>query len=216
MKVGTDGVLLGAWAAGGARILDVGTGTGVVALMMAQRFPEASVSAIELEAEAVRQALENVAASPFSGRIEVAHVALQQYEAAPFDAIVVNPPFFSHALAAQGRARAMARQTDSLSFRELCRGGRRLLAEGGVMSLIIPADRCGELEAEAVLAGFFLQHKVSVKTTERKQPKRCLLALGTRPASPFRQETLTLMENGHPTPWYESLLSDFLLSRSSK
>lgn len=156
MKVGTDGVLLGAWAAGGQRILDIGTGTGVIALMMAQRFPDVQVSAIELDASAAQQAKENVAASPFSDRIAVEHVALQQYEALPFDAIVVNPPFFTHALAVKGCARAMARQTDSLSFRDLCRGGRRLLAEGGVMSLIIPADRCGEVETEAALAGLFL------------------------------------------------------------
>ena len=81
MKVGTDGVLLGAWAAGGQRILDIGTGTGVIALMMAQRFPDAQVSAIELDASAAQQAKENVAASPFSDRIAVEHVALQQYEA---------------------------------------------------------------------------------------------------------------------------------------
>ncbi len=93
MKVGTDGVLLGAWAAGGQRILDIGTGTGVIALMMAQRFPDAQVSAIELDASAAQQAKENVAASPFSDRIAVEHVALQQYETLPFDAIVVNPPF---------------------------------------------------------------------------------------------------------------------------
>lgn len=71
MKVGTDGVLLGAWAEGGQRILDIGTGTGVIALMMAQRFPDAQVSAIELDASAAQQAKENVAASPFSDRIAV-------------------------------------------------------------------------------------------------------------------------------------------------
>lgn len=211
MKVGTDGVLLGAWAEGGLRILDIGTGTGVIALMMAQRFPDAQVSAIELDASAAQQAKENVAASPFSDRIAVEHVALQQYEALPFDAIVVNPPFFTHALAAKGCARAMARQTDSLSFRDLCRGGRRLLAEGGVMSLIIPADRCGEVETEAALAGLILQRKVAIRTTERKQPKRCLLALGLRSAGSFPQEIRTMMENGNPTPWYQSLVSDFYL-----
>ena len=178
---------------------------------MAQRFPDAQVSAIELDASAAQQAQENVAASPFSDRIAVEHVALQQYEALPFDAIVVNPPFFTHALAAKGCARAMARQTDSLSFRDLCRGGRRLLAEGGVMSLIIPADRCGEVETEAALAGLFLQRKVAIRTTERKQPKRCLLALGLRSARSFPQEIRTMMENGNPTPWYQSLVSDFYL-----
>ena len=86
-----------------------------------------------------------------------------------------------------------------------------MLAEGGVMSLIIPADRCGEVETEAALAGLFLQRKVAIRTTERKQPKRCLLALGLRSAHSFPQEIRTMMENGNPTPWYQSLVSDFYL-----
>ena len=89
MKVGTDGVLLGAWALGGSRVLDIGTGTGLVALMMAQRFPQSVVDAIDIDEEACRQAAENVAASPFAGSVHVSHCPLQDFlSSQPYDAIV--------------------------------------------------------------------------------------------------------------------------------
>ena len=105
MKVGTDGVLLGAWAAGGRRILDVGTGTGVIALMLAQRFADAVVDAVEIDADACGQAKENVAASPFAGRVSVHCESVQQWaqheeNSGAYDAIVSNPPFFVNALRA--------------------------------------------------------------------------------------------------------------------
>lgn len=95
MKVGTDGTLLGAWATGGRRILDIGTGTGLIALMMAQRFPEATVTAIDIDADASAQARENVASSPFTGRIDVAHVSLQDLEEKPFPRICSSTRLFA-------------------------------------------------------------------------------------------------------------------------
>ena len=99
MKVGTDGVLLGAWAPGGKRILDVGSGTGLISLMMAQRFPEAQVLGIDMDGEACEEAAENVAACPFADRVEIECCRLQDYHSAEsFDAIVSNPPFFLNSL----------------------------------------------------------------------------------------------------------------------
>ena len=95
MKVGTDGVLLGAWAEGGTHILDIGTGTGVVALMMAQRFPSANIDAIEIDREAAGQAADNVRCSPFADRVTVTHAALQDFRPSKsYDSIVCNPPYF--------------------------------------------------------------------------------------------------------------------------
>ena len=95
MKVGTDGVLLGAWANGGSRILDIGTGTGLIALMMAQRFADATIDAVEIDAEAAAQARENVAATAYADRISIAETAIQLYPTHhKYDAIVSNPPFF--------------------------------------------------------------------------------------------------------------------------
>ena len=112
MKVGTDGVLLGAWTQGGQRILDAGTGTGVIALMMAQRYSEALVTAIDIDEGAVRQAQQNVALSPFAERVEVLRKSLQEFGGIDgsngsngqdgfcgYDAIVSNPPFFIDSLA---------------------------------------------------------------------------------------------------------------------
>ena len=103
MKVGTDGVLLGAWARGGARILDVGTGTGLIALMMAQRYEQATVDAVEIDTEACQQAIDNVAESPFTNRINVIcdavqHFSMESERLKAYDAIVSNPPFFENAL----------------------------------------------------------------------------------------------------------------------
>ena len=102
MKVGTDGTLLGAWAlasAGPCRVLDVGTGTGLIALMMAQRYPEAQVIAIDIDEKAVFQAQENVLASPFADRIQVLEADVQTFEdSEKFDSIVCNPPFFEDSL----------------------------------------------------------------------------------------------------------------------
>jgi tRNA1Val (adenine37-N6)-methyltransferase len=122
MKVGTDGVLLGAWAPGGKRILDVGSGTGLISLMMAQRFPEAQVRGIDMDGEACEEAAENVAASPFADRVEIECCRLQDYHSEEsFDAIVSNPPFFLNSLKNPDSKRTMARHTDSLPFRDLFR-----------------------------------------------------------------------------------------------
>ena len=147
MKVGTDGVLLGAWAQGGSRILDIGTGTGIIAMMMAQRFPDADITAIDIDAEACKQAAENVRESVFKGRIIVKEEALQSYcrnhleqQHPLYDSIVSNPPFFVNSLRNPDARRTTARHTDSLSFAELFRSVSRLLSDDGMFSAIIPTD----------------------------------------------------------------------------
>ena len=175
MKVGTDSVLLGAWAKGGRRILDVGAGTGVIALMMAQRFPQAEVMAVDIDGEACAQAVENVAASPFAGRVDVRCVAVQQLAAdeamqARFDAIVSNPPFFDNALKAKGESRLIARHTDTLPFAQLFAAVRRLLAPSGVFSAIIPF----KIRVRGVLGRFF--HLWGVRAAHHTQQGRAALS----------------------------------------
>ena len=115
MKVGTDGTLLGAWAHGGSSILDIGVGTGLIALMMAQRFPESHIVGIDIDHEAVEQALENVKASPFRN-IDVVEADAKSYGGSSFDAIVCNPPYFADSLQSPDMQRTIARHTVSLSF----------------------------------------------------------------------------------------------------
>ena len=179
MKVGTDGTLLGAWAEiplglGIPRILDLGTGTGLIALMMAQRYPEAEITGIDIDPEAVAQAQENVAASPFASRITIIQSDACDFEAEPFDAIVVNPPYFVDALACPDDQRTTARHAVSLSYAALMDSAWRLLQDEGTLSVVIPADCRSQMESEARLRGFFLSRRCWVKTTPKKAPKRCL------------------------------------------
>ncbi|MBN2480392.1 MAG: methyltransferase [Bacteroidales bacterium] len=144
MKVGTDGVLLGAWtkAEGVRRILDVGTGTGVVALMLAQR-SKAMIDAVEIDEDAVRQAQQNVAASPWSDRIHVYHTSFQEFYIQRnflYDLIVSNPPYYHHALKSKGEFRTTARHTVKLNYNELIEYAAKLLTAEGRISVIVPHD----------------------------------------------------------------------------
>ena len=230
MKVGTDGTLLGAWAHGGRTILDIGTGTGLVALMMAQRFPEAEVLAVDIDADAVSQALENVEASPFARRIVVVKGDIRQPEtlASPvgisvqkdasgqplFDAIVVNPPYFNDSLKSPDRQRTVARHTTTLSYRELMAAAVRLLADDGELSVVIPFDCRQRLQAEALLAGLSLVRCCAVRTTPRKSPSRYLLAFRRHPAAVEQQECVLETAPGVRSPWYHELTDAFYLPPS--
>lgn len=212
MKVGTDGVLLGAWARGGRRILDVGTGSGLVALMMAQRFEEAEVTAIDIEPGACIQARENVAASPFAGRISVFEMALQPFQGGEYDAIVCNPPFYAGTLASKTAARTMARSAETLPFADLFRHVARLLADGGEFSVVIPSALRGEFDAEAAFSGMFPCRVCTVKTVPHKAASRCLLAYGKCPVGKV-DEADECLNNADMTrsEWYAGLTEEFYL-----
>lgn len=218
MKVGTDGTLLGAWARGGGRILDVGTGTGLIALMLAQRFPQAMVDAIDIDSDACLQAHENVVASPFTDRVNVHHCRLQDFTSVipkekwtdnesslHYDAIVVNPPYFEQSLKAPDVQRSMARHTDSLSYRDLMNGVVRLLDTDGEFSVVIPFDCRRNLETEAIMAGLYPSRVCAVKTTPRKSARRYLLAFRKHPEE---IETSELLMNSDA---YHDLVKDFYL-----
>lgn len=236
MKVGTDGVLLGAWAANGlslpfsrpsCSILDIGTGTGLIALMMAQRFPSASVDAIDIDSGAVAQARENVAASPFSARVRVAGCSLQQLAGHPaegvatwfhrqsfagYDMIVTNPPFFVNSLKNPDLRRSMARHSDKLPFSDLFRGVKVLLADEGVFAAVIPVDLEEPFSSEAYISGLFVSRRTYVKTVDRKPPKRLLVEY--RKSRPEHDEDTTEImsdSNGIRSEWYAKLTDDFYI-----
>ena len=212
MKVGTDGTLLGAWANGGSSILDIGTGTGLIALMMAQRFPSAQVTAIDIDPAACKQAEENVAASPFSSRIRVVEGDINNtLFTCSFDAIVSNPPYFNHSLACPDSQRTVARHSISLSYDGLLAVARRLLDDEGELSVVIPFDCKSSFENEAALAGFFKSRECAVKTTPRKSPRRFLMAFRKHPV---RLETTEGIIEDSPnvrSAWYRQLTQDFYL-----
>lgn len=212
MKVGTDGVLLGAWAEGGRRVLDIGSGTGLISLMMAQRFPDAAVVGIDMDALACQQAAENVANSKFSEKVKIIHERLQDFTAPVFDAIVCNPPFFLNSLKAPDARRSMARHADTLPFRDLLRGAVTLLSDDGVMSVVLPLEAVEAFEDEAYMVGLKLSRKCSVKTVPRKQPKRFLLAF-RRARLAEVEETAEVLSNanGSRSEWYQLLTEAFYI-----
>ena len=226
MKVGTDGVLLGAWAQGGCRILDIGSGTGLISLMMAQRFPEAEVVGIDMDADACGQARENVMASPFRDRVEIECCRLQDFgadgcaletaadlkSAGVFDAIVSNPPFFVDSLKNPDSKRTMARHTDSLPFRDLFTGVKRLLSDDGIFSAIVPVEVVEQFVAESCILGFYLIRKCGVKTVERKQPKRFMLSFAKHRISPYEEHVEIMVDSqGNRSEWYRKITEEFYL-----
>ena len=208
MKVGTDAVLLGAWAYGGSRILDVGTGTGIIALMMAQRYPQANVMAIDIDEGAFRQAMANVLASPFACQITVEQTKVQDMRETHdgcFDAVVSNPPFFIDALKAPDRQRNMARHTETLTYADLMTAANRLLSDEGELSVIVPFDYRWRMDDEAIFQGFFPSRICAVKTTLKKPVRRYLLAYRKRPCLCEQTEMVIGDEQ------YQLLTHDFYL-----
>lgn len=215
MKVGTDGVLLGAWAEVGdaRRLLDVGTGSGLVALMLAQRFPKVEITALEIDDQAARQAKENVEQSPFAKQIHVVAEDFNTYSDERFDAIVSNPPFFEENLLPPDVARAHARHTAAgLNFEALVAQSAALLAMGGSLQIIIPKNAQTCFHNICNRYNLTLLRAMDVRTVERKEPKRVLLHFikGNTSAPPLRSEII-LMANGQRTASYSELCRDFYL-----
>lgn len=227
MKVGTDGVLLGAWAQipESARVLEVGTGCGLVALMLAQRFPEISLTAIEIDADAAGQARENVVLTPFSPRVNVVCGDFLTYEESGFHAIVSNPPFFEEDLLPPDSMRAKARHTDAgLNFDALVARSCLLLAEGGSFLVIIPKVSQTRFHAICNHYGLRLVRATDVRTVLRKSPKRVLLHFvkeqqcsndalerGASMHHEVLRDEIILMEDGNRTEAYSRLCQDFYL-----
>ena len=205
MKVGTDGVLLGAWAPTNpiapnpvthnplTRILDVGTGSGLIALMLAQRCPQAQIDAIDIDEAAVEQARENFE-NAFSARLHVYRAKLQEWQivtgkcpnGTSYDLIVSNPPYFQNSLKNPDKGRELARHTDSLSYDELIAHSARLLNEGGQLALILPAEAENEVRQLAAVQNLFLSRVTRVYTKENKPAKRVLMAFGKCTISNFQ------------------------------
>lgn len=216
MKVGTDGVLLGAWAdvKGAGRILDVGTGTGLIALMSAQR-STALVDAVDIDEAACLQANENVRNSPFAGRVRVFHASLEAYRretATRYDLIVSNPPYFIGSLKCPDAQRALARHTDSLPLQELVRDSRGLLAPQGRLALILPYDQKDRLLKCGAEEGFFVSKETIVIPRPGVDPKRCLVELSVVPvAVPFTTSLTIEVERHQYTPEFIRLVQPFYL-----
>lgn len=213
MKVGTDGVLLGAWApvSSACRVLDVGTGTGLISLMLAQRCP-AFIKAVDIAPEAVEQAKINVAASPWSDRIEVELQDICRYVSDTcFDVIVSNPPYFVNSLKCPDTGRTTARHTDDLDFESLITAVARLLAPEGVFSVIIPTDGMHLLVTTATRQGLYLSRQTLVHTKPGAEPKRVLLAFKRFPTECVTDSLIIELSRHIYSKEYIALTRDFYL-----
>lgn len=214
MKVGTDGVLLGAWASCQQRILDVGTGSGLIALMLAQRFDNAQVDAIDMDADAVGQATENFARSPWSDRLSCRQIAVQDLakEDVRYDAIVSNPPYFVDSLKSPNLQRQTARHTDMLSYEELLASCEHLLTADGVLSLILPADSEQLVLDKASSVGLYPTRLVHVYSKPGKPVKRIMLELRKRNDQPCEESHFYIESEYSPrSDEYVALTKDFYL-----
>jgi tRNA1Val (adenine37-N6)-methyltransferase len=213
MKVGTDGVLLGAWfdVNGVGRLLDIGTGTGLLALMAAQRgVPE--IKAVEIDKSAAIQACGNVSNSPWNESIEVINTDISDFLCEkPFDAIISNPPYFRDSLKSPDLMRTMAKHNESLSFEKLVMNVDRLLSADGEFSVIIPSDLSDIMEKICFVNGLYLKRKTSVITREGQSPKRYLISF-VRSVCVCENDVLTMTDrDGKCTEKYMKLVKKFYL-----
>lgn len=214
MKPGTDGVLLGAWAAARnpGRILDVGCGTGLIALMLAQRYPGALITAVEIDKVAAEEARVNFGNSPWSDRLFIVPGDFARFVTfSKFDLIVSNPPFFTSGSPSPDAARARARHESSLPFTLLFQQALRLLTPSGRLAMITPAD-CGEsLIFEASLQKLYPRRICRVTTVEGKPASRIMWEFALTDG-PTVQEQLTLRDSQNRyTGEYRRLTKDFYL-----
>lgn len=214
MKVGTDGVLLGAWVnlSNSHRILDIGTGTGLIALMMAQRCNDSNITAIDIDTEAVSQANENIQASPWKDRV----IAIQQdirsfHPNKSFDTIISNPPYFINSLKSSDTQRNTARHTDTLSAEDLIRKTADLLTEDGYFSIILPTEQIEELIQISERVGLYPSRRTHVITRPGLMPKRTLMEFCKR-ETPFPTNQLVIELDRHVySEEYIALTRDFYL-----
>lgn len=214
MPVSTDGVLLGAWAEAkqGHTVLDIGTGTGLLALMIAQRFPHARITALDIDAHAADTARFNAQQSSWHNRIEVLHQDISKWESpAQFDTIVCNPPYFTSGEQAGNARRATARHTDTLSHDTLLRVIETRLLPHGEAHLILPVVEGEGLLTKAQAHSLFCCRKVLVKPTESKPASRLLITLSQNLSADVEEKTLVIQGMAGYTDDFIALTRDFYL-----
>ena len=213
MKVGTDAVLLGAWANldSDQRILDIGTGTGLIALMVAQRYPGAAIHGIEPETGAFGEASDNFRNSPWPARLSCSRETLRDHQGV-YDHAITNPPFFP--LPSATAERTMARSSVHLSAHEILQDARRLLTDIGRLSIILPVEEGTSFLDQAPRFGFFPERYCTVYS-DKDKPVRRLMTFGRQPVA-VRHEKLFIRWEGKYSKDYIALTRPFYLSLSDE
>jgi tRNA1Val (adenine37-N6)-methyltransferase len=216
MKVGTDGVLVGTWTRlrDNDSVLDVGAGSGLVSLILAQRNSNTHITPIEIDKQATAQATENIQASPFRNIDECRSISFQEFALETtccYDLIVSNPPFFSASLKSPNRQRSVARHSDSLPIEEFIELAADLLSPQGRISFIFPFSEKEELVSLSAKNNLHVSRLTSVISTAGSQPKRVLVELSMVPCKTVSDELIIEVENGVYSPDFNALVRDFYL-----
>ena len=217
MKIGTDGVLLGAWVSienSPQSILDIGAGTGVISLQLAQRSLAETIDAIEIDNDAYEQCTENFENSPWADRLFCYHASIQEFVSEieeTYDLIISNPPFYSENFKSENSARDIARFTDALPFDHLAISAAHLLSENGTFAVILPKKEETHFIEIAAKSKLFPKRICTVKGTPTSEEKRSLLEFTFQKNNPSL-ETLVLETKRHLyTKEYRDLVKDFYL-----
>lgn len=224
MKIGTDGVLLGAWVSlenNPESIIDIGAGTGVIALQLAQRSTAQTIDAVEIDDDAYEQCSENFEASPWGDRLFCYHASIQEFASElndneegideKYDLIISNPPFYSEDYKTDNDARDAARFNDALPFQHLLVCASHLLSEKGVFALIIPKKEEGHFIQLASENNLYPQRICDVKGTPTSKAKRVLLEFSFEKVEPTRETLIIEISRHQYTPEYIHLTKDFYL-----
>tara|TARA_R110002050_G_scaffold270458_3_gene413544 strand:- start:11983 stop:12687 length:705 start_codon:yes stop_codon:yes gene_type:complete len=213
-KIGTDSVILGSWlkAEKADTILDIGSGCGVLAFMMAQKFPQAQVLGIELDFASFEESLENHTHSPFKDRVNFMHADFTQWNNKQrFDLIASNPPYFESGQNTNRPARDNARRQKSLSHGILLKQMRQLLTEAGSIYLVLPPIEASNFIDLAKLEGLYLSRFCEVKSKADTPTKRCLFSLSRQASQTQKEELILYLEDGSRHPQHAKLTQDFYL-----
>lgn len=217
MKIGTDGVLLGAWVSVESNpysILDIGAGTGIIALQLAQRSDAEVMDAIEIDEDAYEQCVENFENSPWGDRLFCYHAALDEFTEEiddEYDLIISNPPFYSEDYKTTNEARDLARFTEALPFDELIESAAQLLSKDGILAVIIPRKEEETFIKMASEVELFPKRICRVKGNPNSEEKRSLMEFSFKEIQP-KIENLTIEISRHEyTEEYKNLVKDFYL-----
>lgn len=213
MKVNTDGVLLAALAdfKNPAKILDVGTGTGLIALMLAQKYTSAIVHAVEIDQSAAVTAKENFSNSPFSNRIVSFQSSIKDHFTdtnEQYDLIISNPPFFINSLSSQNTEKSLARHTDPSFFELLLTESMKHLNQSGHLCIILPLETAALVKN--MISGLKVQKEILIHSYPGSTPHRTIMIMGFDALTPVEQSIVIYESKGVYSAVYKNLLKDYL------
>jgi len=200
MKIGTDSVLLGAWVSCDTetRILDIGTGSGILALMMAQRNSKTEIDAVEIDADAAALAGHNIQLSPWPDQVKIFNTSIQEFTGKnkiAYSLIISNPPFFTNSLKAAGKSRNIARHNDTLPVNDLLSCTAKLLTSTGKASFILPAEDFGNWKSKASGYDLLPTHITWVKSSPTHIPHRVMVTFAPDSSHEFLENEICIYTN---------------------